>query len=311
MTFTPWKARGAAVSSALLLAAAFPPLNWWPLALVAMVPLLLAVWSRSAGRSKAFHALFLPSTTAKEAIGGGGLDIPGREAQGQEGLATDAVRERHRPEARAPVFWRGFRLGWLFGFVFFTATLWWIQHVTIAGMLALTAYLALYPALAMGLAGWLGLNPEAGWAANWGKAFLTATIWCGLEWVRSVTLWGFPWNGLAVPLFSMTGMRVPQVVILKDCIRSQALVTLNDHFIFHAAHRVWMRWHHHRPARRLGLSDLEQFRYAGPRRTRSGQLRVHGRHCKIRGYRRKESVCRRHPDQLGGWQVPNHSTSNR
>ena len=54
MTFTPWKARSAAVLSGLLLAAAFPPLNWWPLALVALVPLLLAVWSRS---SKAVPAL--------------------------------------------------------------------------------------------------------------------------------------------------------------------------------------------------------------------------------------------------------------
>ena len=57
MTFTPWKDRGGAVVSGLLLAAAFPPLNWWPLALVALVPLLLAVWSRSARRSKAFQAL--------------------------------------------------------------------------------------------------------------------------------------------------------------------------------------------------------------------------------------------------------------
>ena len=46
MTCSPWQARGAAATSGLLLAAAFPPLNWWPLALVALLPLFLAVWGR-------------------------------------------------------------------------------------------------------------------------------------------------------------------------------------------------------------------------------------------------------------------------
>ena len=103
-------------------------------------------------------------------------------------------------------FWPAFQLGWLFGFVFFTATLWWIQHVTLPGMLALTAYLALYPAVAMGIVGWLGMRRDERWGVAFGKLLLIAGIWVGLEWVRSVALWGFPWNGLAVPLFDFHGL---------------------------------------------------------------------------------------------------------
>ena len=152
MTFTPWRRRAAALASGLLWAAAFPPLNWWPLVFVALVPVLLAVWS-----------------------------------------------EREKGKA----FWPAFRLGWQFGFVFFTATLWWIQHVTLPGMLALTAYLALYPAVALGITGWL--RPGSGnrpWGMT-GKLALAAGIWTGLEWVRAVALSGFPWNSLAVPLFDL------------------------------------------------------------------------------------------------------------
>ena len=237
MTFTPWKDRGAAVVSGLLLAAAFPPLNWWPLALVALVPLLLAVWSRSARRSKAFQALVYrinhtpepnAAQSSRDAVtaadGQPSVDPCGQnfrppypgaispecgdgvsggmETQGLEGLATLPGKETHGPEARAP-FWPAFRLGWLFGFVFFTATLWWIQHVTLPGMLALTAYLALYPAVAMGIAGWLGMRRDERWGVAFGKLLLIAGIWVGLEWVRSAALSGFPWNSLAVPLFDL------------------------------------------------------------------------------------------------------------
>ena len=192
MIFTPGRARGAAVVSALLLAAAFPPLNWWPLALVALVPLLVAVWSRS---SKAVPALMDVTDAPGESV------VEGHGGQGRDGLATGLETNRR------PVFWPGFRLGWLFGFVFFTATLWWIQHVTLPGMLAMTVYLALYPAVAMGLVGWLRVSPAEARGVIVGKLLLLAGVWTGLEWVRSVALWGFPWNGLGVPLFALAGCR--------------------------------------------------------------------------------------------------------
>jgi len=191
MTFTPWKARSAAILSGLLLAAAFPPLNWWPLALVALVPLLLAVSSRN---SKAV-AVLVDAAVAPD------------RGQGRDGLAKEDGLEPHGPEARAPFFWPGFRLGWLFGFVFFTSTLWWIQHVTLPGMLALTVYLALYPAVAMGVAGWLRIRPAEGRGVMVGKLILLAGVWTGLEWVRCIALWGFPWNGLGVPLFALPTAR--------------------------------------------------------------------------------------------------------
>ena len=195
MTFTPWKARGAAVVSALLLAAAFPPLNWWPLALVALGPLLLAVWSGPAPtRGKAVPAL-IPDAVTDAA----GEARPGKH--GGDGLAAGAEKPPHGRGPRASSFWTAFRLGWWFGFVFFTATLWWIQYVTLAGMLALTAYLALYPAVAMGIAGWLGMRPDEHGGPALGRILLLAGAWTGLEWLRGVALWGFPWNGLAVPLF--------------------------------------------------------------------------------------------------------------
>lgn len=202
MTFTPWKARGAAVLSGLLLAAAFPPLNGWPLALVALVPLLLAVWFRS----KAVPAL--ASDTVPHSSDSSVLDdAPGAGTQGRDGFATVAGKETPGPAPRAP-FWPGFRLGWQFGFVFFTATLWWIQHVTLPGMLALTAYLALYPAVALGVAAWLRPGPgDRRWGVA-GKLALTVGLWTGLEWVRSVALSGFPWNSLAVPLFDSGSARM-------------------------------------------------------------------------------------------------------
>ena len=249
MTFTPWRRRAAALGSGLLLAAAFPPLNWWPLALVAMVPLLLAVWSKASagdyadlGREgqhsvdpggqnvRTPHAGPVPNERAE----GASQEI---EAQAFEDSDGDIAKESHGPEPRAPVFWPAFRLGWLFGFVFFTATLWWIQHVTLPGMLALTSYLALYPAVAMGIAGWLGMRRDERWGVALGKLLLLAGVWTGLEWLRGVALWGFPWNGLAVPLFDLpsatslaefTGLTgLAAAVILSNGVIALATITFS------------------------------------------------------------------------------------
>lgn len=212
MTVSPWKFWALAVIGGLLLAAAFPPLNWWPLALIALAPLLVAVLSRGI----AFQGLPLKSKVppnsadktpeVEETAENVTSSIPGTQESG--GLVSK-IPETHGREPRAPFrFWPGFRLGWIFGFVFFTATLWWIQHVTLPGMLALCAYLALYPAVAMGIFGWLGLRREDSPGAMSGKLLLAAGAWAGLEWVRSVALSGFPWNGLAVPLFESPSLRL-------------------------------------------------------------------------------------------------------
>ncbi len=103
-----------------------------------------------------------------------------------------------------PSFWRGFRRGWLTGFLTFLATLWWAGHVTIIGMFALCLYLALYPAVWGAFAA--KLQPQSP-----GRALLSplalALLWAGLEWVRSVLMSGFPWNSAAAPLAEMPGIR--------------------------------------------------------------------------------------------------------
>lgn len=98
----------------------------------------------------------------------------------------------------------GFRQGWMAGFFSFLGTLWWVGHVTMAGMPALCAYLALFPAVWGGFAALLRpRSPSQGFFA----AISLAMLWAGLEWARSILLTGFPWNGAAVPLVEMPGLR--------------------------------------------------------------------------------------------------------
>jgi apolipoprotein N-acyltransferase len=102
------------------------------------------------------------------------------------------------------LFWYGFRHGWLAGFFVFTGTLWWVAHVTGPGMIAMCLYLALYPAIWGGCAALLRPeSPGRGLLA----ALVLALLWVGLELIRSRLLTGFPWNGAAVPLAEMPGLR--------------------------------------------------------------------------------------------------------
>jgi apolipoprotein N-acyltransferase len=110
-----------------------------------------------------------------------------------------------QPARPLRTFLRGFRRGWLAGFFMFTATVWWIGHVTPAGMIALCLYLALYPAVWSGVAAML--RPQSPGRAIT-AALALALLWAGLEYVRGVFFFlGFPWNGAAVPLAEMPGIR--------------------------------------------------------------------------------------------------------
>jgi apolipoprotein N-acyltransferase len=98
--------------------------------------------------------------------------------------------------------WASARLGYVFGLGFFLAGLYWIAaslFVDIArfwwalpfAVLGLPAYLALYPAVALGLTslGTRALRLPAG-----ARVCLFAVAWSAAEWARGHFLTGLPWN---------------------------------------------------------------------------------------------------------------------
>ena len=97
--------------------------------------------------------------------------------------------------------WRAAALGWLFGFANFLTGIYWVYISThvyggapawlgVLLALVLSSYLALYPALALGLAARLGaLRSPLGWLA-------VPALWTLLELVRGWFYSGFPWLSL-------------------------------------------------------------------------------------------------------------------
>lgn len=95
-------------------------------------------------------------------------------------------------------------LGWVFGVGHFTINDNWFQHafdfqdkmpplLGYAAPVALALYLAVYPALAAGLAWRLrGERANAGYALGFGAA------WIASEWLRSVMFTGYAWDPLGV-----------------------------------------------------------------------------------------------------------------
>lgn len=102
-------------------------------------------------------------------------------------------------------------LGFLTGLAFFLPNLSWLRTVSDAGWVALSLYLALFPALWAIFAATLG-NPwrkpaalpeetEGRWAVSLRSlrfAFACAAVWTGLEWLRGWLFTGFGWNTLGV-----------------------------------------------------------------------------------------------------------------
>jgi apolipoprotein N-acyltransferase len=121
--------------------------------------------------------------------------------------------------------WRhGFRLGFVAGFVFVSINASWVVEMWrvagtiwagIGGLVAMSAYLALYFAAFGAFAATVGRwKPDDRPARGTSRkrdlftdstsvlrvAFLNGAAWCGLEWLRGVVIPGFGWNGLGVAL---------------------------------------------------------------------------------------------------------------
>ncbi len=98
------------------------------------------------------------------------------------------------------------RIGFVAGLTFYLTTLYWLLHIPVTGFpifgwLAMSAFLALYPAAWVWLlAGRLG---EGGWLRRsaWGLA--GAAAWVALEMIRARFLSGFPWNNIGTSQWGM------------------------------------------------------------------------------------------------------------
>ena len=81
---------------------------------------------------------------------------------------------------------RSFVLAYLCGIIFWSATIYWLVHVTLLGTIILILYLALY----FGLFG-LGITFVRGISGN--GIFFIPCFWVLLEYIRSYLFTGFPW----------------------------------------------------------------------------------------------------------------------
>ena len=99
-------------------------------------------------------------------------------------------------------------LGYLCGLAFFFPSLTWLREVSDVGWIAVSVYLAVYPALWALFVATRGnpwLRPPAESASRWAVslhslryAFACATVWAGLELARGWVITGFSWNTLGV-----------------------------------------------------------------------------------------------------------------
>ncbi|MBB3352027.1 apolipoprotein N-acyltransferase [Rhizobium sp. BK049] len=128
--------------------------------------------------------------------------------------------------------WPAFAVGWLFGFGYFVAGLWWIGHALLVdseefawalplAVLGLPAGLAVFYGLATALA-------RIVWSDGMGRIAALAAGFGLMEWLRSVILTGFPWNAIGYGL-----MPVPLMMQSAHVIGVTGVTTLAV-FVFSA-----------------------------------------------------------------------------
>ncbi len=108
--------------------------------------------------------------------------------------------------ARGKTGGESFHVGYIAGLFFWLASLYWLLLMPVAGLpilgwVALSAYLALYPAAWVWLlAGKIG---EGDWARRTLWSLAGAAVWVALEMIRSRLFGGFPWNFLGASQYQM------------------------------------------------------------------------------------------------------------
>ncbi len=97
---------------------------------------------------------------------------------------------------------RAFAAGFMAGAVHWLITIFWLRHVTSAGMLVLVLYCALYWAFFAAMTAPLFRRVASRFpGANLLIMLLLSLSWAGLEFARYKLFTGFPWNALAVSQF--------------------------------------------------------------------------------------------------------------
>jgi apolipoprotein N-acyltransferase len=115
------------------------------------------------------------------------------------------------PLSRAQRGWHAALIGWLFGLGQFALGLDWIAKAFTyqsnmpawlgwIAVVLLSAYLAVYPALAA-FAAWWGTRRLGAGAAT--MALLFGASWAVCEWLRGTVFTGFPWNPISVALIDL------------------------------------------------------------------------------------------------------------
>lgn len=132
------------------------------------------------------------------------------------GLVCIAIMLRLAHES--PTLKQALLRGWLFGLGHFTVGSNWIQHAFVyqdkmppeLGYIAvglMAVYLAIYPALAMGLA-WRFARPArgAGHQPDLGFVLAAGAAWIVTEYLRSVMFTGYPWSPLGLIWLPVPGV---------------------------------------------------------------------------------------------------------
>ncbi len=103
--------------------------------------------------------------------------------------------------------WEAWRIGYVGGLAYYLASLCWLLRIPVTGFpilgwLALSAYVALYPATWV----WLltGKIGHGSWLRRLAWTLLGAAAWVGLEMIQARLFSGFPWNLLGASQFKMT-----------------------------------------------------------------------------------------------------------
>jgi apolipoprotein N-acyltransferase len=105
-----------------------------------------------------------------------------------------------------------FRVGYVAGLAHFLSSLYWLLLIPVTGYpilgwVALSAYLALYPAAWVWLVNWWGERPREPKQTSWsGRTFWSlagAAIWVALEMIRARLFSGFPWNPLGASQYQL------------------------------------------------------------------------------------------------------------